>query len=163
MTYVERLWELKWLPSTLACMTGALWAKRGERDISRGARHEREARDEGKRKIKLYFSLPLVSLLPFRRKIWSKCMPLTNLIILGTFILGTLRRQQERHKFAYLIVKNNSFARFVLAVVIFDIRRRSRSFCDVKWPVSGTHQMEPASPLKALGVNPFPSRFINYK
>ena len=33
-------------------MTGALWAKRGERDISRGARHEREARDEGKRKIK---------------------------------------------------------------------------------------------------------------
>ena len=35
----------------LACMTGALWAKRGERDISRGARHEREARDEGKRKI----------------------------------------------------------------------------------------------------------------
>ena len=35
----------------VACMTGALWAKRGERDISRGARHEREARDEGKRKI----------------------------------------------------------------------------------------------------------------
>ena len=33
-------------------MTGALWAKRGERDISRGALHEREARDEGKRKIK---------------------------------------------------------------------------------------------------------------
>ena len=32
-------------------MTGALWAKRGERDISRGARHEREVRDEGKRKI----------------------------------------------------------------------------------------------------------------
>ena len=27
----------------LACMTGALWAKRGERDISRGARYEREA------------------------------------------------------------------------------------------------------------------------
>ena len=36
----------------LACMTGALWAKRGERDISRRARHERKARDEGKRKIK---------------------------------------------------------------------------------------------------------------
>ena len=36
----------------LACMTGALWAKRGERDISRGARHEHEARDEEKRKIK---------------------------------------------------------------------------------------------------------------
>ena len=27
-------------------MTGALWAKRDERDISRGAWHEREARDE---------------------------------------------------------------------------------------------------------------------
>ena len=37
----------------IACMTGALRAKRGERDISRGARHECEARDEGKRKIKL--------------------------------------------------------------------------------------------------------------
>ena len=37
--------------TNLAWMTGALWAKRGERDISRGARHEREARDEGKRKI----------------------------------------------------------------------------------------------------------------
>ena len=34
-------------------MTGALWAKRGERDISREARHELEARDERKRKIKL--------------------------------------------------------------------------------------------------------------
>ena len=30
-------------------MTGALWVKRRERDISRGARHELEARDEGKR------------------------------------------------------------------------------------------------------------------
>ena len=43
--------------SDLACMTGALWAKRGERDISRGARHEREARDEGKRKIKRLFAV----------------------------------------------------------------------------------------------------------
>ena len=42
---------------TIACMTGALWAKRGERDISRGARHEREARDEGKRKIKRLFAV----------------------------------------------------------------------------------------------------------
>ena len=41
----------------LACMTGALWAKRGERDISRGARHERDARDEGKRKIKRLFAV----------------------------------------------------------------------------------------------------------
>ena len=39
---------------TAGSMTGALWAKRGERDISSGARHEREAREEGKRKIKRY-------------------------------------------------------------------------------------------------------------
>ena len=26
---------------------------------------------------------------------------------------------------------------------------------------TGTHQMEPVSPIQALGVNPFPSRFIN--
>ena len=45
--HTERSW--------LACMTGALWAKRGERDISRGARHEREVRHEGKRKIKRLF------------------------------------------------------------------------------------------------------------
>ena len=31
------------------------------------------------------------------------------------------RLQQERHKFAYLIEKNNSFARFARAVFIFDI------------------------------------------
>ena len=31
------------------------------------------------------------------------------------------RRQQERHKFAYLTMKNNSFARFARAVFIFDI------------------------------------------
>ena len=36
-------------------------SQKGGRDISRGARHELEARDERKRKIKLYFSLPLVS------------------------------------------------------------------------------------------------------
>ena len=38
-------------------MTGTLWAKRGERDISRGAQHEREARDERKRKIKRLFAV----------------------------------------------------------------------------------------------------------
>ena len=43
-------------------MTGALRAKRGERDISRGARHQREARDEGKRKSKaLFFSSPRIA------------------------------------------------------------------------------------------------------
>ena len=31
------------------------------------------------------------------------------------------RLQQGRHKFAYLIVKNNTFARFARAVFIFDI------------------------------------------
>ena len=35
-----------------ACITGALWAKRGERDILREARNECEARDEGRRKNK---------------------------------------------------------------------------------------------------------------
>ena len=38
-------------------MTGALRANRGERDISRGPRHEREARDEGKGKIKRLFAV----------------------------------------------------------------------------------------------------------
>ena len=46
-------WSLFYLK--IAFMTGALWAKRGEHDISRGARHEREARDEGKRKMKIKF------------------------------------------------------------------------------------------------------------
>ena len=26
--------------------------------------------------------------------------------------------------------------------------------------ITGAHQMEPPSPIQALGVNPFPSRFI---
>ena len=30
-----------------------------------------------------------------------------------------------------------------------------------QWPQPGAHQMEPPSPTQALGVNPFPSRFIN--
>ena len=45
-------------------MTGALWAKRGERDISRGAWHEREARDEGNRKIFLFPSYRALSRSP---------------------------------------------------------------------------------------------------
>ena len=44
-----------WNFKIIACMTGALGAKRGERDISRGAR------DEGKRKKYFIFSLRLVS------------------------------------------------------------------------------------------------------
>ena len=30
----------------------------------------------------------------------------------------------------------------------------------VYFPLPGAHQMEPPSPIQALGVNPFPSRFI---
>ena len=45
------------MKKTVACITGALWAKRGEHDISLRARHERGARDEGKGKIKLYLLL----------------------------------------------------------------------------------------------------------
>ena len=40
-----------------ACITGALWAKRGERDILREARDEHESRDEGRRN----FSFPPLS------------------------------------------------------------------------------------------------------
>ena len=50
----------------LACITGALWAKRGERGIlheaqRKQARNECGARVEGRRKRKLYVSHPLVS------------------------------------------------------------------------------------------------------
>ena len=36
----------------VACITGALWAKRGKRGILSEARNKREAQDEGRRKIK---------------------------------------------------------------------------------------------------------------
>ena len=42
------------------------------------------------------------------------------------------RRQQERDKFAYLTMKNNSFARFARAVFIWTFGRHSRSFHHVK-------------------------------
>ena len=46
------------------------------------------------------------------------------------------RRRQERHKFAYLIVKNNSFAPFARAVfIVSDISRTFSSFYYVKRPV----------------------------
>ena len=42
-------------------------------------------------------------------------------------------RQQKRHKFAYLTMKNNRFARFACALFIFrKFRGRSRSFHNVK-------------------------------
>ena len=47
-----------------------------------------------------------------------------------------LWRQQERHKFALLTMKNNSFARFARAFFHFStFRRLSRPFHDVKWTV----------------------------
>ena len=44
---------------TLACMTGALWAKRGERDILRGTRSARRGEEKNKA---LFFSSPRVAL-----------------------------------------------------------------------------------------------------
>ena len=45
-------------------------------------------------------------------------------------------RQQERHKFTYLIMKNNSFARCARAFFIFwTFQRPSHSFHDMKWVV----------------------------
>ena len=46
--------------STLACITGALWAKGGERGIFYEAQNECEARNEGRGKIK-HRAPPLVS------------------------------------------------------------------------------------------------------
>ena len=43
-------------------------------------------------------------------------------------------RQQERHKFTYLIMKNNSFARCAL-FHFWAFHRPSRSFHDMKWVV----------------------------
>ena len=43
--------------SALACISGAVWAKRGEGSILCEAQKECEAQAEGRRKIKLYFSL----------------------------------------------------------------------------------------------------------
>ena len=46
------------------------------------------------------------------------------------------RRQQERHKSAYLTMKNNRFARFARVFFHFwTFRRHSRSFHDMKRPV----------------------------
>ena len=37
---------------------------------------------------------------------------------------------------------------------------RTKYFMEIYSVMSGAHQMEPPSPIQALGVNPFPSRFI---
>ena len=51
-----KAYEKKQDVTIVACMTGALWAKHGERDISPSAR-----RGEEKNKYFKYFCLPLVS------------------------------------------------------------------------------------------------------
>ena len=40
-------------------------------------------------------------------------------------------------------------------------RFRELGYSALYYSHPGTHQMEPASPLQSVGVNPFPSRFIN--
>ena len=75
------------------------------------------------------------------------------------------RRQQESHKFAYLIVKNNSFARFARAVFIFDIslmfsfflRREMTCFAVVwtTWPYDDKCSIL-SSYLRSTGSNLIP-------
>ena len=48
---------LWWVRIRVACITGALWAKRGERGILREVRNECEARDEGRRALRTRFAL----------------------------------------------------------------------------------------------------------
>ena len=43
----------------------------------------------------------------------------------------------------------------IIIIIIFITVQISQLLCSL----AGTHQMEPASPLQALEVNPFPSRF----
>ena len=46
------------------------------------------------------------------------------------------------------------FRQWVFTTVLPSIRKYGQ------YKMSGAHQMEPPSPIQALGVNPFPSRFI---
>ena len=66
-------------------------------------------------------------------------------------------------------------AELVLSWLIFRIVKKSRSIMIILLKICtpgfeevltereppGAHRMEPPSPTQALGVNPFPSRFIN--
>ena len=61
-------------------MTGALWAKRGERDISRGARHEREARDEG-REGESTESVGSLLMAHTRRKTWRSIKERSDILV----------------------------------------------------------------------------------
>ena len=45
----HQCWENKIHTKKLACISRALWAKQGERGVSREAQNECEAQDEGKR------------------------------------------------------------------------------------------------------------------
>ena len=67
-------------------MTGALWAKRGERDISRGARHEREERrgnireDEG-REGESTESVGSLLMAHTRRKTWRSIKERSDILV----------------------------------------------------------------------------------
>ena len=50
LRYYLRVLTTVWDILSLACITGALWAKRGERGILREVQNECEAQDEGRRK-----------------------------------------------------------------------------------------------------------------
>ena len=57
------------------------------------------------------------------------------------------------------------FLQFVSMLIRFSNLAAVNRFADTEASlisiVSGTHEMEPASPIQAHGDNPFPSRFIN--
>ena len=72
---------------SIACMTGALWAKLGKRDILR------EARDEGKRKIKRLFAVYCSCSLRSRRYCVVVEWDLAAEPLLYTFFGTRLRRQ----------------------------------------------------------------------
>ena len=84
--------------------------------------------------VKKKFQTVLLSFFSFFQILFSQCPPILNsdnnsnaVYVLGhEYILGPSQSSfypssNGRHKFAYLIVKNNSFARFARAVFIFDI------------------------------------------
>ena len=59
--------------------------------------------------------------------------------------------------FIIIIIIITIIINIIIIIIIFIIVQISQLLCSL----AGTHQMEPASPLQALEVNPFPSRFLN--
>ena len=49
---------------------------------------------------------------------------------------------------------------YITYVMLCDICSEQNMLYNMCHVMSGAHQMEPPSPIQALGVNPFPSRFI---